>query len=113
MTARHNLPVPEGPRAPVTLAWFLTTAPPAAIIWTYRHGFSPEKRAGWNNGISTSHEGMAAVLAPGGGWKAFRKYTTPRLRTRRQHGFVLSWMLLILALAVPGLRIHSPQSWAN
>lgn len=113
MKTQGNLPVPAGPRAPVNLAWFVHTGPPAAIIWAYRTLFPPRFRQDWNNGVSTSHEGLAAVLAPGGGWKAFARYTTPRLATRKQHGFVLSWVLLLASAAVPGLHIAKGQSWAN
>ncbi len=111
--ARRNLPVPDAPRAPVNLAWLVRTGPYAAIIWAYRHVFPPRMRADWNNGISTSHEAMAAVLAPGGGRKAFTRYTTPRLRTRKQHGFAVAWVLLLVSAAVPGLNIAKKQSWAN
>lgn len=107
-----NLPVPEGPRAPVNLRWFLHTAPPAGIIAAYRL-IPAGKRSGWNNGVSTSHEAMAAVLAPGGGWAALARYATPQLATRKRHGFAAAWALLLLSAAIPGVRISQQQSWAN
>lgn len=111
--ASSNLPIPAGPRAPITPAWFFTTAPPAAIVWLYRTLIAPEKRRGWNNGVSTSHEAMAAILAPGGGWRAFRQYATPQLKVKHQPGFVAAWALFVLALAIPSLSIAKQQSWAN
>ena|SRR5215472_2703151 len=108
-----NLPIPQGPRAPINPKWFLTRGIPAGIIWTYRNIFPARFRAGWNNGVSTSHEAMAAVLAPDGGWKTFAHYTTPRLATKRQYGFMFAWMLFIVSIVMPRLRIDKGQSWAN
>ncbi len=106
-----NLPVPAGERAPKTARWYLLVAPPAAIIWLYRL-YPAEKRAGWNDGVPTSHEAMAAVLAPDGGWKAFRKYTKPQLKARRQPAYVMAWALFLLSV-VFGLNMAEGQSWAN
>jgi hypothetical protein len=118
-----NLPIPAGPRAPITPSWFFKHGTPASLIWLYRL-IPSEKRKDWNNGVSTSHEGMAAVLKPaseGGGWKAFRHYTKPRLKTRRQPGYVFAWALFLATLAIPslsiagwgGASIDKGQSWAN
>ena len=109
-SAHRNLPVPAGPRTPVTPAWLVSTAPYAAVIWAYRTLIPARRRANWNHGVSTSHQAMAAVLAPGGGRRAFTHYTTPQLATRRQYGFALAWALFLL---VPALRIDQGQSWAN
>jgi hypothetical protein len=108
-----NLPVPSGPRAPVNLAWLVHTAPYAAVIWAYRNVIPPRRRAGFNAGVSTSHEAMAAVLAPGGGRRAFAYYATPRLATRKRHGFAAAWTLLIVSVVIPRLRVAQGQSWAN
>jgi formylglycine-generating enzyme required for sulfatase activity len=106
----RNTPVPPGPRAPVNAKWLLAVAPPAAVIAAYRM-IPAKRRAHWNNGVSTSHDAMAAVLA-GGGWKALARYATPQLRTRRQPRFALAWALF-LASAVLGLNMAKQQSWAN
>lgn len=108
-----NLSIPAGPRSPVNLKWLYSTGPYAAIIQAYRTILRPNMRSSWNNGVPTSHEAMAAVLAPGGGRKAFVRYTTPQLSTKKQYGFVLSWILLLVSVVVPGLRIDTGQSWAN
>jgi hypothetical protein len=107
-----NLPTPKGPRAPITLGWFLSTLSPAAIIAAYRL-IPARSRRNWNDGVSTSHTAMAAVLAPGGGWKAFTKYTKPQLRTRRSHSYATAWALLMVSLLIPGLSLAKGQSWAN
>jgi len=91
----------------VNLKWFVKTGPFAAIIAIYRL-IPAEKRKDWNNDVSTSHEAMDAVLAPDGGRKAFVKYATPQLATRRRYGFFVTWVLFLL---VP--RLRTGQSWAN
>jgi hypothetical protein len=101
-----NLPVPQGPRARLSPLWIFKHGTPAAIIIAYRL-IPAGKRAGWNNGVSTSHKALAAVLAPGGGWRAFRHYTTPRFHGHRQHGFAVSWAILAVTFAVPGLYVAS------
>jgi hypothetical protein len=115
MTHAGNIPVPAGPRAPVTPGWFFRTAPFAAVIAAYRL-VPASRRAGWNRnngGLSTSHEAMAAVLAPGGGWKAFRHYATPRFAGRRQYGFAMAWTVLLLSVAAHGIQHDHGVSWAN
>lgn len=68
-----NLPVPDGPRAPMNMKWLWWIGPPAAIVRAYR--LIPTRiRAGWNP-RSTSHLAMAEILN-GGGWTAFKFYTT-------------------------------------
>jgi len=115
MSHSGNLPIPAGPRAPITVGWFFHTAPPAAIIGLYRTLFSPARRAKWNKGNgfrSTSHEALAAVLAPQGGWKAFRYYATPRFAGRRSYGFAMAWTLFLFS-SVFGLSMAKTVSWAN
>ena len=108
----RNLPVPDGPRAPVNARWLVKHGPYAAVIAVYRL-IPPQWRKGWNAGVSTSHDAMAAVLAPDGGRKAFGHYTRPQLATKRQHGYALAWTLFLLSLVLPGLSIAKKQSWAN
>lgn len=103
-----NLPVPATPRAPINPAWFVMHGPPAAIVWAYRSLIPAYRRRNWNHDVSTSHKGMADVLAPGNGWKALAHYATPQIATRRRHRFAIAWALFLL---VPALRIE--QSWAN
>lgn len=72
-----NLPVPEGEHAPKNFKWLWWVAPPAAITMAYR-AIPPDVRSKWNRkGRSTSHTGMAAILA-GGGWMAFMLFALPR-----------------------------------
>lgn len=72
-----NLPVPEHKRAPVNARWFWYIAPPAALTLLYRT-IPPHVRRKWNpRGRSTSHTGLAAILA-GGGWMAFLLFALPR-----------------------------------
>src|SRR5262245_14497412 len=80
----RNLPVPAAPRAPLSFTWLWWIGPPAVITLAYR----TIARRLWNrSGGSTSHVGLAAILA-GGGWRAFAWYAMPR------HGTETNWVPL-------------------
>jgi len=115
----ENLPIPAGPRAPITPIWYFRIAPFAAVIAAYRL-IPAWRRSNWNAGnrhTSTSHVAMAEVLKPidqGGGWAAFRHYTTPRFARRRQpRSYALAWALLTLSVARYGVQHDHGVSWAN
>jgi len=70
-----NLPVPAGPRAPISHKWVWWIGPPLLLTLLYRQ-IPPRIRRLWSGGSSSSHFALAAILA-GGGWAALVKYAIP------------------------------------
>jgi hypothetical protein len=77
----RNLPVPAGPRAPVSWHWAWYIGPPAAITWLYRTLLPPDVRSWWSlRSPPTSHLALALILA-GYGWGAFWRFVIPSLES--------------------------------
>jgi len=74
----RNLPVPDGPRAPLSLRWLWWVGPPALITWLYRTLLPPRLRRLWGmkSHHSTSHLALGLILA-GFGWRAFWRFAVP------------------------------------
>lgn len=103
-----NLPIPQGERAKVNAKWFISTAPYALAISVYR--LIP-CRANWNrhnDHKSTSHLALAAVLAPGGGRKAFVHYAKPQFKNR-QYGFAMAWLLFFVTMNAASWTDAGPE----
>lgn len=78
---RKNLPVPEGPVAPLNARYFWYIAPPAMLTLAYRAIPPGVRRSLWNrHGGATSHTAVRAIMA-GGGWAAFFQYAVLGLMT--------------------------------
>jgi hypothetical protein len=72
-----NLPVPEGPVAPLNARYFWYIAPPAMLTLAYRAIPPDVRRRLWNrHGGATSHLAVRAIMA-GGGWAAFLTHALP------------------------------------
>jgi hypothetical protein len=102
----RNIPVPAGPRAPLSLRWLWWTGPPALITWLYRSLIPARIRGvwgiipvcygmslGWKSDygrsgvrVSNSHLALAAILA-GGGWAAFLAFGIPCRRTEANNSW--------------------------
>jgi hypothetical protein len=78
-----NLPVPDGPVAPLNWRYFWYVAPPAALTVAYR-AIPPRIRRRWSlGGASTSHLAVRSIMA-GGGWAAFAAMAVPYVSVYRR-----------------------------
>lgn len=75
----RNLPVPAGPRAPLSFRWVWWIGLPALLTWLYRC-IPAGIRSWWNpKRTANSHLALAAILA-GGGWAAFERFAVPQVK---------------------------------